>query len=261
MIGEKDIEAELRRLGLARKGWTEVLEEVRTRLPEEEQERFTRLHRNFVGYRSETTASRFYGFVFSRGLHLPINGFRFDRLAAVLGDLLPEIPPGCSILDVGAGAGIIASVVRRLREPVRLAVQDTCAEVRDELRAQGFEVLPHPVPAAPSTNAPGAARDPFDRILCIDSLGEINSDDDGVLARPEAASDPFFGDMLEERYGFARKLEGWKPWLAPAGRILLWEPFAYPEAMAAVGAMLAENGWKAQSHTRSPGRNYLEAWL
>ncbi|MDB5050647.1 MAG: hypothetical protein JWO30_3718 [Fibrobacteres bacterium] len=257
MDGEIDVEQELQSQGLTPKTWKKVLEDIQAKLPKPDWETFSRLHRNFVGYRSEWTLSRFYGFVFSHGLQMEINSFRYGRLAVVLMDLLPEVKAGASILDVGAGAGIIASILKRYRAPHSLVLQDPCREVRDELTALGFTVLPHPAPGS-AAGLPGANKGGFDLILCVDSLGEINSDDDGSLAKPEAAADAEFREMLEERYGFAQKLETWKPYLAPGGRILLWEPFAYREAMEALAATLRERGWDARPVSRSPARNYLE---
>jgi hypothetical protein len=248
-----DIESELRNLGLTPQTWPQTLDALKAKLEKPDWETFSRLHRNFVGYRSETTLSRFYGFVFSRGLHLDVNAYRFGRLHNVLTDLLPELPPGLSILDIGAGAGIVASLVRKHCAPRAYVVQDPCREARDELTAQGFTVLPHPAPAAPPEG--------FDRLLCIDSLGEVNGDDDGALAKPDGADPMELPDMLEQRYGFAQKLAPWKAWLAPGGRVLLWEPFAYQNAMEALAVLLRNEGWDAQIRSHSPGRNHLELRL
>ncbi|HKP97408.1 MAG TPA: methyltransferase domain-containing protein [Fibrobacteria bacterium] len=253
MNGEIDLERELQSQGLSPKTWPMVLESLKAGLPAADWEKFSRLHGNFTGYRSENTSSRFYGFVFSRGLHLDVNNFRYARLMSILKDLLPEIPPGISILDVGAGAGIIASIVRRHCAPRSLVLQDPCREVRDALSARGFAVLPHPAPAAPEGKEGG-----FDLLLCIDSLGEINSDDDGALAKPGDTAPGELAEMLEERYGFTQKLRPWKPYLAPGGRVLLWEPFAYQTAMESLALSLREGGWNVNLHSRAPGRNYLE---
>lgn len=251
--GINDLERDLRGLGLVPKSWPETLEALKAKLPKQDWETFSRLHRNFTGYRSESTLSRFYGFVFSRGLQLDINAYRFGRLKAVLTDLLPELSPGLAILDIGAGSGIIASLIQRRFAPRAYVVQDTCPEVRDELSAQGFTVLPHPAPASQGSAAGG-----FDLLLCVDSLGEVNGDDDGRLAKPDAIDPEELAEMLEQRYGFAQKLEPWKPYLTPGGRVLLWEPIAYQNAMDAVGRSLRNEGWEATLHSRAPGRNYLE---
>lgn len=245
-----DAVAELRRQGLAPLTWKDALAAIQTRLPPADIERFSRAHKNFVGYRSESTLSRFYGTVFALGLQHEVNGYRFGRLAAVLEDLLAETPPHASILDVGAGAGYVAAALLRHRAPRAYAVYDPVAAVRDELTAQGLSVLPHPPPPAPES--------PFDLILCVDSLGEINADDDGTLSRPDGAPPEDLPELMEQRYGFAQKLAPWKAYLAPGGRVLLWEPFAYPQAFAAVATHLGACGWEAQARSRAPGRNYLE---
>lgn len=260
MNSEIDIEKELQSLGLTSKPWSGVLAAVKAKLPPQDWERFSRLHKNFTGYRSESTLSRFYGFVYSQGLQLEINAYRYGRLKAILEDLLLETPPGLSILDIGAGAGILAAVLKKSRPPKKLVLQDPCKEVRDELTAQGFSVLPHPTPASPlDLPVPDAAG--FDLLICADSLGEINSDDDGALAKPNGVSAADLPPILEERYGFAQKLRLWKPYLAPGGRVLLWEPFAYQNAMESLAVLLRSDGWEARLQARSPVRNYLELRL
>lgn len=260
-----ELESELRDLGLVPKSWPQTLETLKAKLPKQDWETFSRLHRNFTGYRSESTLSRFYGFVFSRGLHLDINGYRFGRLTAVLADLLPRLSPGLAILDIGAGSGIIATLIQRRSSPRAYVVQDPCAEVRDELAAQGFTVLPHPVPenppslgvAAPSPDG-NQGTTGFDVLLCVDSLGEVNGDDDGQLAKPDSIDPAELAGMLEQRYGFAEKLEIWKPYLAPGGRVLIWEPIPYRNAMEALAELLRNAGWETDLHAPAPGRNYLE---
>jgi hypothetical protein len=257
---EIDFETELKNLGLKPSTWPRTLEAIKAKLAPAEWDKFSRLHKNFIGYRSESTSARFYGFVFSNGLQLDINGFRHGRLQAILRDLLPEISPGEAILDVGAGAGLIAALIRKLRSPRALVLQDPCAEARDELKAQGFTVLPHPAPAPAQDHASGDTGR-FDLILCADSLGEINSDDDGLLARPDSVGAGELPQHLEERYGFAQKLKPWKGYLAPNGRVLVWEPFAYQNAMEALAALLREDGWDSRVVSRAPMRNYLELRL
>jgi hypothetical protein len=260
---EFEFETELKNLGLSPKGWPQVLETIKAKLGSGEWEKFSRLHRNFTGYRSESTAARFYGFVFSHGLQLDLNCFRYARLQAILRDLLPEISPGLTILDVGAGAGIIATLLRKQCSPRALVLQDPCVEVRDELQAQGFAVMPHPAPTVPPWTANASESDSalFDLILCVDSLGEINSDDDGLLAKRDSVSLEELPRHLEERYGFAHKLGPWKEYLAPGGRVLLWEPFAYQNAMESLAAILREDGWDSRLVSRAPTRNYLELRL
>ena len=260
MMDKAQIARELQTLGLAPRTWADALAAIKARLAPADFEKFSRAHKNFVGYRSDTTLSRFYGSVFALGVQAEVNGYRFARLVQVLEDLLPEVPPDASVLEVGAGAGYIATLIQRHCAPRSYIVYDTCAAARDELTAQGFTTLPHPPPSLPVapwiTDGKG-----FELILCVDSLGEINSDDDGLLSRSDGATPEELPELMEQRYGFGQKLAAWRPWLAPGGRILLWEPFAYPGAMEAVAAYLAGNGWQARVASRSPGRNYLEIRL
>lgn len=245
---------ELLALGLKPMAWPEVLEAVRERLAPSDRERFIRLHKNFVGYISQGTLDRFYGFVFSRGIQFEINGFRFHRIRGILETLLPLIKPGLSILDVGAGAGIVASVLLKHAMAKSYVTQDPCREVRDHLMSSGFAVLPHPPP-----NPPPEGR--FDLILCIDSLGELNSDEDGALANPEKVEPENLVQLIEERYGFAHKLESWKPYLAPEGRVLIWEPISLGRTLDAIAKGLTGKGWTTCQQGSAPGPSYLELTL
>lgn len=253
-MGGKAAKEELEALGLRPTTWAETLEALMARLAPADRERFTRLHRNFVGYPSPETSGRFHGFVFAQGLHLVVNGYRRDRLEAVLDTLLVRIPAGQRILDVGAGAGLIASVLKQRTGPETLIVQDPCPEVRDHLASLGFPVWPEPPSKAPASNR-------FDFILCIDSLGEIHSDEDGALAHPEAILPDERAQLIEERYGFAGKLEPWKPYLAEGGRILFWEPIRHRAIWEGIALLLAGAGWKTALNAASPRDSYLELTL
>jgi hypothetical protein len=245
---------ELSRQGLKPLDWEGVLQAARARLSPEDAKAFARLHRNFTAYVSEETLTRFYAFVFSRGLQLDINGFRYRRLENILTALF-SLPgrQSARVLEVGAGAGILSEAVRSQLSPLLHVTQDICAQAREHLAARGFAVLPYPAPAAPPEG-------PFDLILCADSLGELNSDDDGLLAKPDSASLPDFGDMLEDRYGFVQKVGTWKPYLAPSGRLLIWEPFTHLAVWKGL-AGLFEADWNTRLDETVPGGEYLELSL
>jgi hypothetical protein len=240
--------------GIRPAAWPEVLDSVRKRLDPALHERFLRLHRNFVSYVSQDTLDRFYAFVFTHGLHLEINGYRFHRLESILDTALSRVGSGDAVLDVGAGAGIIASAIVKHAKPRRFATQDPCREARDHLMSLGFSVLPHPVPE-------GAPPEPFDLILAADSLGEINADDDGALSSPDQVPGDQLAPMLEERYGYARKLDIWKPYLADGGRVLLWEPISHRRVWSALEHLLGESGWFVRLHGGTPRDSYLELTL
>lgn len=245
---------ELLALGLKPMTWAEVLKTVQAKLEPPDREKFQRLHRNFVGYLSPDTLGRFYGFVFAHGLQLEVNNFRFARLEGILDALLRVLPAGQRILDVGAGSGLIATVLLKQKSPKTCVMQDPVPEVRDFLLSMGFPVLPHPVPETPPVT-------PFDSILCIDSLGEINSDEDGALRNPDSAGAENLSALIEDRYGFAQKLEPWKRYLAPGGKLFLWEPIGYRQVWESIARSLEESGWRAQFQGDSPRHSYLELTL
>ncbi len=245
---------ELRESGLSPGAWKDSLAKIQARLSPGDWDRFSRLHRNFVGYRNEDTLARFYGFAFSRDLQFDINAHRFARLSGILESLAESIEPGQTILDIGAGSGLIAGVVKRCLAPSAYVVQDPCPDIRDSLACQGFSVLPHPAPSLPPDR-------PFDRILCIDSLGEVNADEDGMLSETAEISAGDYAVMLEERYGIAQKLRPWRPYLAQQGRVLIWEPLKHRRAWEALSTLLLEEGWIPEFHAHRPQTPYLELKL
>ncbi len=233
--------------------WKESLDSIRGWLSPLEWETFSRLHRNFVGYRSNDTLNRFYGFVFSQNLQNEINRPRFGRLSGVLQILLEEIPPGLSILDIGAGSGLIATLLKRGRSPSPYVVQDICKEARQFLSLQGFDVLTEPVPRVPAQK--------FDRIISVDSLGEVNADEDEFLSEASSLTEIEYSIMMEERYGLGLKLEGWKSYLKPNGRFFFWEPFKHARAWKTLENLLISSGWKVQLRCESTRQAYLELTL
>lgn len=248
-----EVREELLALGLRPSTWDEAVAAAKEKLPQADRAAFLKHHRNFVEYVSEDTLNRFYGFVFSRGISLEINGFRFQRLENILNALLSVLPPGLSLLDVGAGAGIPGAVVLKHCHPKRYVAQDPCREARDYLQSMGFAVLPHPAPRIP----PGGA---FDRILCLDSLGELNSDDQGALTGPDLPLEDRVR-LVEQLYGFGQKLEPWKSYLAGTGKVLMWEPIRHRGAWEAIEAHVRAYGWKTHFHGTAPGNSYLELTL
>lgn len=246
------VKEELLALGLKPMTWDAAVAAAKEKLPQADRAAFLKHHRNFVEYISEDTLNRFYAFVFSRGLQLEINAFRFQRIENILNTLLPVLDPGLSILDVGAGSGVIGTVLLKHVHPGRYVAQDPCREVRDALLSLGFAVLPHPVPPTP----PGG---PFDRILCLDSLGELNSDE-GALPAPEGTPEERVR-LVEQLYGFGQKLEAWKPYLAAGGKLLLWEPIKHRLVWEAMEIHMREYGWKTQFQGDAPSNSYLELTL
>ncbi len=245
-----DADKELIACGLMPGSWKDSLAAIKSGLSPADWDRFSRLHRSFVSYNSPDTLSRFYTFVFSHGLQLDINRPRFGRLAGILTVLAEEIPTGISILDLGAGSGLIATIVKQHQSPLNYTVQDTCAEVRIFLEKKGFSVLAHPAPIAPDKL--------FDLILCIDSLGEINADEDGRLSENSEADASEFALLMEERYGILEKLDPWKAYLNPQGRVLIWEPFKHNRVWEALISLLERASWKVALRFDASGRPFLE---
>lgn len=248
-----EVREELLALGLVPRTWDEAVAAAKEKLPQADRAAFLKHHRNFVEYVSEDTLNRFYGFVFSRGISHEINSFRFQRLENILNALVPILPSGLSLLDVGAGSGIPGTVLLKHGHPRRYVAQDPCREVRDYLQSMGFAVLPHPIPRIPPEGA-------FDRILCLDSLGELNSDDQGALADPDLLPGERVR-LVAQLYGFGPKLEPWKPYLAGSGKVLVWEPIKHRGAWEAIESHLRDHGWNTCFHGTTPANSYLELTL
>lgn len=249
-----EADKELRESGLAPGSWNDALAKVKAKLSPDDWDKFSRLHRNFAGYRTEDTLSRFYSFAFSRGLQLEINGHRFARLAGIIESLTKVIDPGHALLDLGAGAGIIAGILQRGLKPAAYVVQDPCAGIRDFLVRSGFSVLPHPPPLLPPERT-------FDRILCVDSLGEVNADEDGMLSETAEIEAGEYADLFEQRYGIVQKLHPWRAYLAKEGRVFIWEPLKHKRAWETLSALLKEAGWITEFHAHRPNPPFLELKL
>lgn len=247
-----EVREELLALGLKPMTWDEAVGAAKEKLPQADRADFLRHHRNFVEYVSEATLNRFYGFVFSRGISSEINGFRFKRLENILTALLPALPPNQTILDIGAGAGIVGAVLLKHGHPKRYVTQDPCREARDHLQSLGFTVLPHP-PSATS-------EEKFELILCLDSLGELNSDDQGALLEEGLSLEERIR-LVEQLYGFGQKLEPWKPYLADFGKVMIWEPIKHRGVWIAIQEHLRAYGWNPQFQGTSPSNSYLELTL
>jgi len=213
--------------------WEEVLRRIESRLSPQETAAFARLHRGFTAYPTEHTCRAFYDFAARHDLLTLLASHRFDRLASLLASLREHIAPQAPgpALDVGAGAGLLAAWLRDAAGFTVSAV-DLSPAVAERLGAAGF--------AAP---APGAT---FDLVLCADSLGEINADEDDWLSDPAHADDPGFGDELEARYGFSHKLMPYKNLLKPGGVVLVYEPIGLAHFWAGAARHLQGAGWTAE---------------
>ncbi len=223
---------ELDALRLQALSWEKVLRNIETRLSPADFVRFQRLHSGFVHYRSPRSVEKFYGFIFSHALQDELLRFRRPRLERIGAGLFAALNKADSVLEVGAGSGIWGELLKRLNPEVTYAAYDACAEAREFLRSQGFEV----------SECERTDRR-FGVLLCADSLGEENSDEDAWLAEPKNQESPDYPDVLEERYGIIRKLKPWSAHLQPGGRLLLWEPFPTAAFFEAMGKLLRREGW------------------
>jgi hypothetical protein len=231
-------EAYFRRNGLKPLTWEEVLHTVEAKLTPSDLETFRRRHRNFVGYPVEHTCRAFYDFAGKHDLLDLLASFRFERLCRIAACLSPLPLRGCSILELGAGGGHLSGYLRE-ELGADVSVTDWCTENLFALEEEGFETFTGPQDAS-------SRRKRFDFILCADSLGEVNADEDSWLREPENATDPEYAERVEQRYGFVGKLAPWKPRLTPGGSILLFEPIGLPFFWEGVAASFAEFGWKAE---------------
>lgn len=219
--------------GLAPLAWDEALRRIEAALGAQA-EAFARRHRAFVAYPAEHTARAFYDFAARHGLHPLLASHRFDRLAAIAASLRDFPLDGAAILDAGAGGGFLAGWLRD-GQGARITVSDLSPASEEALAAQGFPLL-----------RDAAAETRFDLILCADSLGEVNADEDAWLADPAHAEDPRFVEELEARYGLAHKLADLKPRLAPGGRVALFEPAPQAHFWRGAARLLEGEGWNAK---------------
>ena len=224
-------ESHLRQQGLAPLDWREVLSRIEQKLTPPETQTFQRLHRAFAAYPAAHTVRAFYDFAAQRDLLPLLASFRFDRLVNLAGALSTYSFAGKRVLDFGAGGGYLAAYLRALGAEVAVADHSTATLRR--LEALGHTVLEENAAA-------------FDFILCADSLGEINADEDEWLATPENAEDPEYPRELEARYGFAEKLAPLLPLLAAGGSLLLFEPVSQPHFWRGAAQALEPSGWTAE---------------
>ncbi len=225
---------ELDNLVLPRLSWEEAVREMESRLSQDTFLVFQRLHRSFVHYRSPRNVEKFYGFIYMHGLQDLLLRFRRPRLEQIGIGFFQTLGASRSVLEIGAGTGIWGELLRRVGPEVDYAAYDACQESREFMRARGFKIC-----------EPDPERAQFEILLCADSLGEENADEDDWLTEPSHQARPDFPDIFEERYGIIAKLKPWKAHLKPGGRVLLWEPFPARGVFQAIRVLLQRDGWEA----------------
>jgi SAM-dependent methyltransferase len=227
-------ESHLRQQGLTPLAWDEILTLVEQKLTPTESQTFQRLHRAFAAYPAAHTVRAFYDFAAQRDLLALLAGFRFERLVDLAGALSTQALAGRRALDYGAGGGYLAAYLRAAGAEVTVA--DFSPATLRRLETLGYPVVAGEVPPAPD----------FDLILCADSLGEVNADEDDWLAAPENLGDPNYPGELNARYGFAEKLAPLKSRLAANGFVLLFEPVRHAHFWQGAARALEGAGWKAE---------------
>ncbi len=225
-------ESQLRQQGLTPLTWEEVLALIEQKLTPTETQTFQRLHRAFAAYPAAHTVRAFYDFAAQRDLLALLASFRFDRLVNLAGALSTYSFTGKTVLDYGAGGGFLAAYLRA--QGAAVSVADFSSITLGRLETLGYPIAAPPF--APS----------FDIILCADSLGEINADEDDWLAAPENLEDPDYPRELEARYGFAEKLAALRPALSARGEILLFDPIPQPHFWTGAARALETAGWSAK---------------
>ncbi len=208
--------------------WDEVTQEVRTRLEARTFTDFERLHRSFTAYPTFRTLEKFYGFCYSSKLGDLLVGYRFHRLTRLLFWLHRNMSKGERVLDIGSGTGTVARWLRNHKSPAEIAAVDRVPEAEGLWSQWARPPLPD---------------ETFSLLLCFDSLGEVNSDDDDALQAHSPSDLPGLFAQIENRYGFTAKLEPWLSRLQPGGCIWLSEPIADEKFWQAMHWGWSQKGW------------------
>lgn len=217
--------------------WDETLLAIERRLSPADLETFKRRHRNFVDYPMDHTCRAFYDFAAKHALLDLLASYRFERLRRIGSHLSTLALRDRHVLELGAGGGYLAAFLRD-ECGARVSVMDLSPETVKILSAAGFEILSTSDNLEPKS-------DRLDFIVCADSLGEINSDEDSWLREPENGGDPDYAMELDQRYGLAAKLAPWKSLLKTEGQVLLFEPIGLESFWVGAAASLQLSGWNS----------------
>ncbi len=233
MLSLNPIFLEFTPLGLAISTWKESLARIENKISAEDYAIFLRLHQNFSAYSSTGTLTKFYNFVYVHQLQFEINGPRLLRIQCLFEIIKPTLLQNQTYLDVGAGAGIFGELVRQQFNPTAYYITDIVPAVETYLAGRGFKIWRQQT-----------ANIPCNKIFCIDSLGEINADEDKQLLTALEQNAPDAETLLMERYGLEEKLNLWKKSLHPDGILYLSEPVANVEFFKMLAKILTRSGWK-----------------
>lgn len=208
---------------LEKTSWQEFWSFAQKKLSPDQLKVFVDAHRMFVEYPSKTNLIRFYSIIYQHHLVVGWNGFRLQRLCDVYAMIKPAFCAMAAmnqtqtIIDVGCGSGLFAKAVSQELHvnSQDVYVYDLCAPAVDYVTEKwGVQKWSVPIKA--------------DLMLCIDSLGEIHSDQDEELREcVETGSDEDIFGLLEGHYGLISKLSDWLRFLDLHGTCLLTEPLPY----------------------------------
>ncbi len=177
---------------------TEVFQKIKT------------AQKRFSEYKSTALLKKMYSLILGSGGIYEVNIPRRNRLETIAQLLDEYIPPSQSVLDWGAGSGLLSLAIQRKLNPENYWVWDICPDFQYHLESLGFK-----------WDEGGQG---LDLVLCLDSLGECNSDEDQSLKNALMEKRPEGGELIESHYGFLEKITPLLERLLPNGQLFLIEP-------------------------------------
>jgi len=212
--------------------WSDIVIQLQSTLKPNEFNQFQKRVKQFNSYKSQELLIRMYQTIFDQNLQYVVNCHRVNRLKVIWKQIQPYLNSQYSLLEVGAGTGVLSEAVREFCQPKIYHVIDVVPSVMTHLQGLGF--------------TPYSEVRSYDIILMIDVLGEVNMDEDNAILENLENPEAQVGELLEARYGFAHQLSYWKSSLAPLGKILFFEPFVDKNILGHLGQYLSRQGWQVK---------------
>lgn len=219
----------LEELGIFPQSWDEIQEELRNRIPQYEFEKFKIVQSLFTSYTSKKNLIKYYSHLVHVGQLELIQNFRARRILNIWEGI--PIHNHQSVLDYGAGAGLFSRAILNKCPNSLVYAYDICPAIQEYLANTKKTLSPNlnerftVLTSEPLFDF--SLHQKFQMVICMDSLGEINSDDTSDLT--EAISQKNFervGELLEVHYGLTHKFQELSKLLSPDGYILFTEPFS-----------------------------------